>query len=252
MFLSSLISTILFVLFLLQSVLTGSLLSRGFLIFSFLLPILITVYLFRLFSIEDKKLLSLIMVTVVSFFLIWSISSYNVLTRQSLHKSGLMDPVEEVTFFVNNIIESEKTNYLVITSDPVLTYYLTKTHLSGSVRILSPYISATKNLFYSVSPKKNNNNADFDSSSTLIYIQSYPGSLIPLKERIDTIKKYIFENGLQIKQPVKLGYDPDSDIKRKFFPSLGIIDWRFTIYQFYPRSYWDRDALEEISKLVLH
>ena len=252
LFLISMISIILFVLFLLQSVLTGSFLSRGFIIFSFLLPILITVYLFRLFSIEDKKLLSLIMVTVVSFFLIWSISSYNVLTRQSLHKSGLMDPVEEVTFFVNNIIESEKTNYLVVTSDPVLTYYLAKTHLSGSVRIFAPYILATKNLFYSVSPKKNNNNATFDSSSTLIYIQSYPGSLIPLKERMDTIKKYIFENALLIKKPVKLGYDPDSYMKRKYFPSLGMIDWRFTIYQFHPRSNWDRDMLEEINKLKLH
>lgn len=252
LFLSSLISTILFILFLLQSIITGSFLSRGFLIFSFLLPILIIVYLSHLLKIKDKKFLSLIMVTIVSFFLLWSMSSYNVLARQSLHKSGLMDPVEEVTSFVNKIIELKKTNYIVITFDPVLTYNLTKTNLLGSTVILSPYISATKNLFSSVSPQNNNHNADFDSSSTLIYIQSYPGSLIPLKDRIDILKEYIFQNGLQIEKPVKFGYDSDSDIKRKFFPSLGIIDWRFTIYQFYPRSYWDRDALEEISKLVLH
>jgi uncharacterized membrane protein len=251
-FLLSLISIILFTLFLLQAIITGSFLSRGFIIFSFLLPILIIVYLSHLSKIKDKKFLSLIMVTIVSFFLIWSISSYNVFTRQSLHKSGLMDPVEEVTSFVNKIIELKKTKYIVITFDPVLTYYLTKTNLMESTVILSPYLSATKNLLSSVSPQINYHYTDFDSSSTLIYVQSYPGSLIPLKYRIDIIKAYVFKNGLQMEKPVKFGYDSDSDIKRKFFPSLGIIDCRFTIYQFYPKSYWDKDLLEEISKLVLH
>jgi len=163
-----------------------------------------------------------------------------------------MDPVEEVTSFVNNIIELKKTNYIVITFDPVLTYYLTKTNLLGSTVILSPYISATKNLFSSVSPQNKIHNADFDSSSTLIYIQSYPGSLIPLQERIVILKEYFFQNGLQIEKPVKFGYDSDSDMKRKFFPSFGIIDWRYTIYHFYPRTYWDKDSSEEITKLVIH
>jgi uncharacterized membrane protein len=252
LFLLTLISAILIILFLLQSIITGSFLSRSFLIFSFLLPILIIIYLYHLIKIKYKKFLFLLMITIVSFFLIWSISSYNVLTRQSLHKSGLMDPVEEVTSFIKNSIELNEPNSTIITYDPVLTYYLIKTNSLGSTVILSPYVSATKNLFSSVSPQINYYYADFDSSSTLIYIKSYPGSLIPLKDKIDILEEYIFQNGLLMEKRVKFGYDSDSYIKRKFFPSLGFIDWRFTINQFYPRSYWDKDALEEISKLVMH
>jgi hypothetical protein len=163
-----------------------------------------------------------------------------------------MDPVEEVTSFIKNSIELNEPNSTIITYDPVLTYYLIKTNSLGSTVILSPYVSATKNLFSSVSPQINYYYADFDSSSTLIYIKSYPGSLIPLKDKIDILEEYIFQNGLLMEKRVKFGYDSDSYIKRKFFPSLGIIDWRFTINQFYPRSYWDKDTLEEISKLVMH
>jgi uncharacterized membrane protein len=252
-FLLSLISTILFILFLIQSIITGSFLSRGFLIFSFLFPILIIVYLSYLSKIKDNKLLSLIMFTVLSFFLIWSISSYNVLTRQSLHKSGLMDPVEEVTSFINKITESNKPNYIVITFDPVLTYYLINPEsMNNKITIFSPYKDETTALINSFSGSMDNSPIYLSTRTKILFIDSYPGSLMTLIGKIENFKRYLFEESIQQEKPRKFGFDENAEIKRKFFPSAGMIDWRYTIYSIDPKSTLDINILASFDSLKVY
>jgi hypothetical protein len=242
----------LFILFLLQVTITGSLLSRGFMIFPLLIVPLLVICFYNLYKIKVRMLFWLIIVAGASFFLIWLIGSYNVITRQSLHKAGLIDPVEEVISLIQKITKSENANYIVITYDPVLTYYLSTPDLPERIVLFSPYLKETEMLLNSVTKLNNNLNVNFDSSSTLIYIQSYLGSLMPLKEKLDYIKGNIFREGLQFKKPIKLGYDQDSDLKRKFFPSSEIIDWRYTINVLYPKSIWNRKILEELSTLKVY
>ena len=76
--------------------------------------------------------------------------SYNVFVKQSIHKAGLMDPVREVVELVNNIENTKKENVVVITYDPVLTYYLAKSESYKSLTIFSPYIKESSKLLVSV------------------------------------------------------------------------------------------------------
>ena len=242
----------LFFLFLIQAIISGALLSRSFIIMPMLFTSLIVIYFYYLLRVKDRKLLFINMVAAVSFFLIWLTGSYNVITRQSLHKSGLMDPIGEVSAFVNSITASQNTNYSIITFDPVLTYYLAKSSTSNNVEIFSPYIIETQNLLTFVNEIKLNQDIKFDPGSTLIYIKSTAGSLIPLKEKLDYLDSYIFNECSQFDHPVKFGFDEDSEMKRIFFSGVNILDWRYTIFTLHPKSYWSKNILADFNSLRVY
>ena len=242
----------LFLLFLLNSMITEISFSRGLLFFPLLIIALFNVHLFYLYKTLERNLIIPVIIGALVFFLIWLVGSYNIVTRQSLHKAGLMDPIEKVTAFVNNTIASQNANYTIITFDPVLTYYLAKSSQSNNVEIFSPYEKETQNLLNSVNEINNDQNIIFDSGSTLIYIKSTAGSLIPLKEKLDYLDSYIFRESLQFEPPVKFGFDADSVMKRRFFSSVNIFDWRYTIYTLRPKSYWDKNILGEFNTLRVY
>jgi uncharacterized membrane protein len=246
------ITIVLFLLFLIQIVLSGSILSRGLLVLPILFVIIASVIFYYLFKSKNIRLKILLSLYLLSFLLIWAFGSFNVFTRHSLHKSGLMDPVEEVITIVQNISSTKKENLIVINFDPVLTYYLANSELYTETAIISPYLNDTNSLLESVKGKTYNEKAQFDSTALLIFIQTYPGTLIPLKEKIDNLENYIFVAGMLITSPVKLGYDSDAIMKRRFFPSAGIQDWRFKIYILRPKIIWNYKTLMGLKDLKVY
>jgi uncharacterized membrane protein len=251
-YLVKVLTVTLILLFLSQSVITGSVQPRGLLILPILLVIIIAVSFYLSNRNDDRKLFFLISSTLVSFSLIWFIGSNNVISKKSLHKAGLMDPINEVTLLVKNIIDKRGSKITVITYDPVLTYYLAKTQFSKNITIFSPYLKESNKLLVSANGKLNNHSLHFDSTAILIFIQSYPGTLIPLKEKLDNMRRYIFNEGVLMKGPIRLGYDSDSMMKRKIFPSAKILDWRYTINILHSKNYWDRKVLEELNHLKVY
>jgi hypothetical protein len=239
-------------LFLIQSVISGTAHPRGLLILPILLVIIIAVSFYHSNKNHSRKLFYIISTAVASFFLIWLIGSYNVITKKNLHKTGLMDPINEVALVVKNINESGRSNIIVITYDPVLTYYLAKSASNNSLTIFSPYINESSKLLVSVNAPGYHRSVDFDSTTTLIYIQSYPGSLIPLKERLNILNSYILNAGVKIRSPIKLGFDSDAMMKRRFFPSADILDWRYIINVFHPKYYWDEKRFKELNSLKVY
>ena len=144
------ITIALFLLFLIQSVVSGTAQPRGLLILPILFVIIIAVSFYHSKRTHDRKLFYLISSAVLSFFLIWLIGSYNVIAKKSLHKAGLMDPVKELTTLIENITKHEMNNCIVITYDPVLTYYLAKSERYKSLTVFSPYIKESCKLLVSV------------------------------------------------------------------------------------------------------
>ena len=246
------ITATLFLLFLIQSLISGSVPARGLMVLPVLFIIVSTVIIYYLIRSKKIKLSFLISICALSFFLIWLMGSYNVLVKQSIHKAGLMDPVREVVELVNKIANTKKENVVVITYDPVLTYYLAKSELSKKIVLISPYKKETDRLLKSVNKMANNKELNFDPKALLIFIQSYPGTLIPLKEKLDNMRRYIFNEGVLMKGPIRLGYDSDAMMKRRFFPSADILDWRYTITVFSPKNSWDIKILEEFYELKVH
>ena len=55
-----------------------------------------------------------------------------------------------------------------------------------------------------------------------------------------------------IKSQIKLGLDSDAMMKRRFFPSADILDWRYTITVFSPKNSWNIKILEEFYELKVH
>ena len=69
------------------------------------------------------------------------------------------------------------------------------------------------------------------------------GSLIPVKDKLDSLTSYIINEGIQFKNSVELGYDSDSAIKRKFFPNSEITDYRYNMMFLKPKTEWDYNIL---------
>jgi 4-amino-4-deoxy-L-arabinose transferase-like glycosyltransferase len=242
----------LFSLFLIQSIISGVAVTRGLLILPMLIVIVTSAVLYYLFRTKYRKLSFLVSVGIISFFFIWLIGSYNVIMKKSLHKAGLMDPVEEVTLLVQKTSSTSLNNFIIVTYDPILSYYLAKSELFERSTIFSPYKNEIGRLLTSVNNSTNLKGLNFDPKATLIFIESYPGTLIPLKERLDSLKHYIFKEGTEIKSPIKLGFDPEAIMKRRFFPSAEIIDWRYTIYSLHPKTSWDEKTLGEMNTVKVY
>ena len=169
------LTIILFLLFLIQSIISNSILSRGLLLLPILLVIVTSIIIYHLISSIPIKIKFALSISVLSFYFIWLVGSYNIFVKQSLHKAGLMEPVEQVTALVQNISNTSKENLIVITFDPVLTYYLVNSESSSNTSIISPYINDTNTLLVSVNSKTYNEKVNFDSTALLIFIQTYPG-----------------------------------------------------------------------------
>ena len=241
-----------FLLFLIQAIISNTILSRGLLILPILFVTVAVIFCYFFFALKPIKGSFVLSICLVSFCGIWLIGSYNVFSRQSIHKAGLMDPVEKVIDRVNVISASKENNFIVITFDPVLTFYTLKSELSKKALIISPYKNDSYLLLKSENKIDYKEKLIFDSTATVILIQSYLGSLIPLKEKIDNIELYLHNDGILIHRNLQLGYDPDAGIKRKFFASAEIKTWRYTIITIKPITYWNYDVINEINSLKVH
>jgi len=233
----------LFLLFLFQIIITGSLITRGFIILPLLIVPLTVVYIYAFSKRSGRKLFRTMMVGVISFVLVWIVGSYNVFSGQHLHKSGLEIPIEEVTKVINSHKNELENKFTVITTDFVLTYYLMK---DSKLNVLSPYTDELSKLI------EKKIVTDADRTGNIIFIKSYFGSLMPLKDKLINYSDYLFKAGKLDTEPIKLGYDPDYRIKIKFFPSSGIEEWRYIIYILEPIDSWDFDFLENINSYKVY
>jgi uncharacterized membrane protein len=233
----------LFIIFLISSILSGSIVNRGILFLPMLLVVIISSYSFYVFNFyskrkSEKKIVYSWSVAIASFLVLWLIGSYNVLTRVHSHKSGLEIPLVKLSGTIDFYERQNGNNMPVITNDMVFTYYLLK---ETNWVVLSPYQNDLNKL---VGKKRNEEINEYDK---IIFIRSYPGALMPLKNELDNYADYLFSSGVQLSGPIKLGYDPDYKMKKSFFPDSGIEEWRYNIYVLSPKDSWDVDNLKKIS-----
>lgn len=181
-----------------------------------------------------RKIFHYFSITSFLIVIIWMIASVNVITGQHLHKSGLSIPVDAIINEVNKT--NDDTNLSIITTDFVLTYYLMK----ANYNVLSPYSENLSRLLNERSA------VHADSTGSLIFIQSYPGSLLPVKQKLENYRKKLFDKASDISHPIKLGYDPDYRMKLKFYSSAGIEKYRYTIFKLKPKDKWDPEFLGTI------
>jgi len=241
---------ILFSLFLVMSIITGSIQARGYLIIPLLLITLSSIFFYHFRKVKNRKLVRLIVVIACSFLFIWLIGSYNVISKKSLHKTSLMDPIEEVVDYVQSFTHNPDKTYLIFTYDPVLTYYLINhVSMNNKITIFSPYKDETTTLINSVSESKDNPSNYLLAGAKIFYIESYPGSLMPVIRKLENFKKYLFKESIQKEKSRKFGFDTDAEIKRKYFPSAGMIDWRYTIYSINPKNTLDINKLAAFDSL---
>jgi len=249
-FLLILSAGILFLLFLVMSIITGSIQARGYLIIPLLLITLSSICFYHLRKVINRKLLSLIVVIACSFLFIWLIGSYNVISKKSLHKTSLMDPIEEVVDYVQSFTHNLDKTYLIFTYDPVLTYYLINhVSMNNKITIFSPYKDETTALINSFSGSMDNSPIYLSDSTKILFIESYPGSLMPVIGKLENFKQYLFKESIQKEKPGKFGFDADAEIKRKYFPSAGMIDWRYTMYSIIPKNTLDINKLAAFDSL---
>ena len=251
-FLLMMFTIILFILFLVTSIISGSLQARGYLIIPLLL-IAISIIGFNHFRKErNRKFYNLITLIVFSFLVIWMIGSYNVIIKKDLHKASLMDPIGEAIDYIYNSARTEGKNYLIFTYDPVLTYYLINSELFEEVAIFSPYKDETTALINSFSESMDNSPIYLSTSTKILFIESYPGSLMPAIRKLENFKQYLFKESVQNEKPKKIGFDTNAEIKRKFFPSAGMIDWRYIIYSLDSKAKLDAEILTSFDSLKVY
>jgi hypothetical protein len=213
-----------------------------------LLTVSVSIWLYRFYKTYSKRYPGRVLyfsVTMVwiSVLFIWLVGSYNVFTREHLHKTGLAVPVDKIVEAVNKIEKQYDSNTVIITTDPVITYYLLKDGHSG---ILSPYLSDLKNLLrikYTHKMKEDN---------AIILIESNPGALLPLQAKLNNYLSYINKAGKKNSRPLLLGYDPDYSMKQKFFPSSGLQEWKYEISTYEPKDYWDINYLNRINNFRVY
>ncbi len=233
-----------------MSTITGSIQARGYLIIPLLLITISITGIYHLRKRIDKKFLNLIAFVVCSFLTIWLIGSYNVISKQSLHKASLMDPVEEIRDYVHSLTQSPNKAYFIFTYDPVLTYYLiNQESQSEKIAIFSPYKDETTALINTLSGTMDDRQIYLSIDAKILFIESYPGSLMPILGKIENFKQYLLNESRQLETPIKFGFDADAVIKRKYFPSSGMIDWRYTIYSIIPKNTLDINKLGSFDSL---
>lgn len=238
----------LLIVFLISSIVSRTIVNRGILFLPMLLVIVIGCYWFYIYKIYRtkkgiRKIFFSLTAALVAFLLIWLIGSYNVFNRQHLHKSGMEIPVKEITGIIKTIEKENGDKLSVITTDFVLTYYLLKV---TPVNILSPYSKELEKL----PGIKNLSNTG--NHARIIFIKSYLGALMPLKEELDNYSNYLFTSGSLVNKPIKLGYDPDYKMKKRFFPFSGIEEWRYRIYVLSTKDYWDLVYLKKIESFKVY
>ena len=174
-----------------------------------------THYLYSKYKIksEIKPIHYSLIVAFSSLILLWIIGSYNVFTKQHLHKTGLAIPVTQIITEIDNQENNTGLQAAIITTDLILTFYLLR---DNKTKLLSPYADELLKLF----PKKKLIPVSVDDN--LIFIKNTPGALLPIKNKLDSYADYLINTGSLFSGPIKFGYDPDYLMKRKFFPSAGI------------------------------
>lgn len=239
---------ILTVVFLLQSIISSTLTNRGVIFLPMLLITSGSLLIYRLYNkyqirFKMKLFHFSFVIALSSLIILWLIGSYNVFTRQHLHKSGLSIPVKAIITYIDKLQSDTRENISIITTDPVLTYYLLKENYTS---VLSPYLKDDLKLL-----NRKITNPVFHGNK-IIYIKSELGTLLPLKNRLSNYIDYLFATGSLIFKPDKFGYDPDYSIKRKFFASAGIEEWKYTIYIFSPLNEWDINFLQKINEFKVY
>ena len=233
----------LFIVHILQVIVTGTITMRGMIYLPMLLITAFSLSVFHLYQThslksELKSISYSLSIAISSLAVIWIISCYNIFTRQHLHKSGLMIPVDQIIKTIVQFQNLEKEKPLIVSTDPVITYYLLKNDFS---KILSPYTSDLVRLF----PKKRLSSIKEDDN--LIFIKSSPGALLPLKNELDNFFRYLMNSSHLTSKPIKFAYDPDYFMKKKFFSSAEIEEWKYVFYIMKPLNKWDINYLESIN-----
>jgi len=72
---------------------------------------------------------------------------------------------------------------------------------------------------------------------------------MPVIGKLENFKQYLFKESIQKEKPGKFGFDADAEIKRKYFPSAGMIDWRYTMYSIIPKNTLDINKLAAFDSL---
>ena len=239
---------ILTVVFLLQSIISSTLINRGVIFLPMLLITVGILFIYRLYNsyqiISKLKLIHFsLVISMSSLIIIWMIGSYNVFTKQHLHKSGLAIPLKTIITFIENIQNDSRENISIITTDPVLTYYLLKENYTS---VLSPYLNDDLKLINRMKTK-----VAIDCNK-IIYIQSELGTLLPLKNKLSNYIDYLHSTGKLVSKPEKIGYDPDYSMKSNFFASAGLEEWKYTVYIFSPLTKWDIKYLQSINEFKVY
>jgi hypothetical protein len=112
--------------------------------------------------------------------------------------------------------------------------------MKANYKVLSPY---SENISRLLNEKRV---LRADSTGLVMLIQGYPGSLLLVMQKLENYRENLLTAGLQISQPVKLGYDPDYKMKLKFYPASEIKEYRYIIFKLKPKNKWDPDFLETI------
>lgn len=242
------ITVFLIILSFVYSLIAGINAARGLIVLPMLLVLILStfghyIYNNYKYSVTFKKVFYLFFLFAISILFLWLIGSYNVISKQHLHKNGLAIPLQEIL----RIIESEKTitdsDLAIITTDFVLTYYLMN---EGELKVLSPYSNELMKLFV------NKKEAESGNMDRIIFIDSYPGSLMPLKSELDNYKAKLFKAGEIIFGPINLAYDSDYRMKKRFFPSSEIGEWRYKIFILEPKASWDTLSLKKINDFKVY
>jgi len=246
--------TTLTVLFFLMNIFSDSLQNKGNIVISFLIVIVITYGIFFINKLKrpDTKnefyVKRLIRLAIIIFILINCYSTFNIIRREHFHKMGLSDPIPETVTLLVQKAKENSDHQLIVTINPVLTYYLLWNGELENTDIISPYLDDAP-IFLKKNKYKSYSCKPFSEMrlSNLIFVESYIGSLIPLKEEYKLVYNYIKNNGIEVKAPVYLGEDTDLHFKRRIFPNAGLKKFRFIISFFKPASEWD---LKQINKII--
>ncbi len=234
------IASVIFILFLIYSILIKSFNSDAYLLIPFLIVLIVVCISFYFLKYHNKfnKLTKYFIISFLSAFLVlWIIGDYNIVQKIHLHKMGLSDPVLETINIVNNEAGVSSKSAIVITTNPVITFYLMKED-NQNILLLSPYKKLYQNIF-------RNSTKDLDTVShdrlnfNIIFIDTYLGYLMPYQREYGKLFKYIKENGQLLSSPRFLNNDFDYKMKSLIFPDEELVKWRIKIFYFKPIIKWN-------------
>ncbi len=226
-----LISVALLLIFLINSVLTGSHKARGLVLLSILCVIMIVIWVDRLIDNRRNRVFNgLVMVIPIIYAAVLIVGVVNIYQRKHLHKMAYADPVSDVLNRVEEICAASDLDVVLITIHPSISYY-SMWWDSEKYAVISPYVVAVPRFIPIEDELQYIRRIDEYpyKGVRVIIIDSFLGPFLSMEDRYYAVLKGIRDCGERVQSTEKYCRDEDFSFKSRFFPGSGIREWRFAL-----------------------